>query len=89
MRRANESPSDASSVGVYELKTHLSAVLDRVQAGETVTVTRHATAIAYITPAQAGARTPAEAAASIRRHREGRSLQGTTIRELIDEGRKY
>jgi prevent-host-death family protein len=78
-----------ASVGIYELKTHLSSVLDRVSAGETVTVTRHSTPIAYITPATAGSRTPAEAASSLRLSRPGRSLAGTSLRELIDEGRKH
>ena len=77
------------SVGIYELKTHLSAVLERVAAGETVTVTRHSTPVAYISPATAGSRSPAEAAASLRSSRAERSLEGTSLRELIDEGRKH
>jgi prevent-host-death family protein len=78
-----------ASVGVYELKTHLSSVLERVSSGETVIVTRHSTPIAYITPATAGSRAPADAAASLRAHRPGRSLTGTSLRALIDEGRKH
>jgi antitoxin (DNA-binding transcriptional repressor) of toxin-antitoxin stability system len=30
-----------SSVGAYEAKTHLGELLDRVEGGETITITRH------------------------------------------------
>lgn len=40
-----------STIGVYELKTHLSAVLDEVIAGREVTITRHGHPIARLSPA--------------------------------------
>jgi len=37
-------------VGAHELKTHLSEVLDAVEHGQTVVVTRHGRPIARISP---------------------------------------
>ncbi len=38
------------SVGAYEAKTHLSALLDAVERGETIEITRHGRPIARLTP---------------------------------------
>ena len=68
------------TVGLFEAKTHLSALVDRVARGESIT--------ARLVPAIEGPRrSPAEAAARIRRLRMGIRLGKTTLRELIDEGR--
>lgn len=40
-------------IGVRELKTNLSAALDRVEAGEAIKVTRHGRPVAEIVPAGA------------------------------------
>ena len=40
-----------SSVGAYEAKTHLPQLLDRVEGGETITITRHGRAVAKLIPA--------------------------------------
>ena len=40
----------SGKVGVRELKDHLSAILERVRSGETVTLTRHNRPIAYLVP---------------------------------------
>lgn len=40
-----------STIGVYELKTHLSAVLEEVIAGREVTITRHGHPVARLSPA--------------------------------------
>ena len=39
------------TVGAHELKTHLSDLLDAVEQGETLTITRRGQAVAYLTPA--------------------------------------
>ena len=39
------------SVGAYEAKTHLSALLDRVERGETLTITRNGRPVARLVPA--------------------------------------
>ncbi len=38
------------SVGAYEAKTHLSALLDAVERGETIEITRHGKPIARLAP---------------------------------------
>lgn len=43
-----------NSYGVAEAKAHLSDILERVEAGERVTLTRRGTPIAVIGPAHAG-----------------------------------
>ncbi len=43
------------SVGAYEAKTHLSALLDAVERGETIEITRHGKPIAQLGPSD-GAR---------------------------------
>jgi prevent-host-death family protein len=40
-----------SAVGAYEAKTHLPQLLDRVEGGETITITRHGKAVAKLVPA--------------------------------------
>ncbi|MFN8638028.1 MAG: type II toxin-antitoxin system prevent-host-death family antitoxin [Dehalococcoidia bacterium] len=41
-------------VGAYEAKTHLSALLDAVERGETIEITRHGRPIARLTPSEGG-----------------------------------
>ena len=39
-------------VGAYEAKTHLPALLERVQRGEQITITKHGRPIARLVPAK-------------------------------------
>jgi prevent-host-death family protein len=79
-----------ATVGAYEAKTHLSALLDRVERGERVTITRHGRAVAVLAPPPGVPdRTAAEAVAALLELRRGRRLgTGLSIRDLIDEGRR-
>lgn len=43
----------STTVGAYEAKTKLSELLDRVEKGERITITRHGKAIAEIVPKRA------------------------------------
>ena len=76
-------------VGVYEAKTHLPSLLDEVERGDTVTITRHGRPVARLVPVDARRKDVAETIAAIRAFRKGRLLEGETIREFIEEGRKY
>jgi prevent-host-death family protein len=40
-----------SSVGAYQAKTHLPQLLDRVEGGETITITRYGKPVAKLIPA--------------------------------------
>lgn len=77
-------------VGVYEAKTHLPRLLDEVERGETVLITRHGRPVARLMPVpEARRRGIDETIAAIREFRKGNRLAGITLRELIEEGRKY
>jgi prevent-host-death family protein len=81
------------TVGSYEAKTHLPQLLERVEHGESITITRHGKPVARLVPAVASTPRP-DVAATIAamaqfQEQEGPTLGGkTTIRELINEGRR-
>lgn len=78
------------TVGAYEAKAHLSALLDRVERGERVTITRHGRPVALLVPVPGAAQhTVDDAVSSILTLRKGNRLGGDlTVRELIEEGRR-
>jgi prevent-host-death family protein len=76
-------------LGVYEAKTHLPQLLNDVEAGETIVITRHGKPVARLSPIGTPKMSVAEAIADIREARKGRSLGGLRPRDLINEGRKY
>lgn len=78
------------NVGAHEAETHFSELLERVAAGETITITSHGAPIARLVPVQK-THTPEERRAAIARWTElskGLSLGGLKIRDLIEEGRR-
>jgi prevent-host-death family protein len=75
-------------VGEYDAKTQLPRLLDDVERGETVTITRHGKPVARLVPVQRGRRSAAEAIEAIRKFRKGHRLGRLTARELIAERRK-
>lgn len=79
-----------NSVGAYEAKTHLAALLEKVEAGEEITITRHGTPVAKLVPVKRKATADERAAAVKRIQKLGRglSLGSSTIKDLIQEGRK-
>jgi prevent-host-death family protein len=80
------------TVGAFQAKTQLSQLLDEVEKGEAVTITRHGRPVAVLAPVESArpAKTGEEWLAEVKRLRKGITLGGTvTIRQLIDEGRKY
>lgn len=74
-------------IGVYEAKTQFSRLLDEVERGETITITRYGRPVACLMPV-GGRRGVAEAIDALRESRKGNRLEGVTVRELIDEGRR-
>ena len=75
-------------VGVYEAKTQLPRLLDEVEQGETITITRHGRPIARVVPIRGRQRNVKETIEAIREFRKGHRLEGITPRELIEEGRR-
>jgi prevent-host-death family protein len=82
-----------SLVGAYEAKTHLPQLLDRVEGGETITITRHGKPVARLVPAESVKQTDVRAAVEeMKRFQKehGPTLgPGLTIRDLIQEGRRF
>jgi prevent-host-death family protein len=77
-----------SEVGAYEAKTHLPRLLKRVEAGETVTITRNGRAIARLTPVSNGENAALrilELRKAVNRPARGEKL---SMRALIEEGRR-
>jgi len=79
------------TVGVYEARTHFSGLLDEVHAGETVVITRHGKPVAQLTRVRSSDSELLQRAKEwfAYRDREGITLGDLTIRELIDDGRRY
>lgn len=83
------------AIGAFEAKTHLSALLDRVANGERITITRHGVPAALLVPP-----TPVQEKLShadivagmreLRRRVKPATKPGSlTIRQMIDEGRRF
>lgn len=76
-----------STVGAYEAKTHLPALLERVASGEQITITRHGRAVARLVPAEAPAIPVETTIAALLDARRGTRL-GDSVRDLIESGRE-
>ncbi len=78
-------------VGVYEAKTHLPRLLAEVERGESIIITRHGRPVARLVAAggQRRRRSVRETIEAIEAFRQGHTLGGLTIRELIEEGRRH
>ncbi len=79
-----------STIGSYDAKTHLPALLERVSKGERITITRHGVPVAMLVPAPSAQKPDVRAAIEeLKRFRKGRSLGGLSIKEMINEGRRF
>ena len=77
------------SVGAFEAKTHLSALLDRVSRGEEIVITRHGKAVARLVPEAAADRARVdETIARLKAARAGVTLGGLDWKDLRDAGRR-
>lgn len=77
------------TVGAFEAKTHLSSLLERVERGEEVVITRHGRPVARLVPAEKIDRERVNAAiAKLKALRAGSSLGGLSWKELRDVGRR-
>jgi prevent-host-death family protein len=80
----------SNTVGAYEAKTHLSELLEKVEAGEEITITKHGAPVARLVPVKKEVR-PEERVAAIDRIQKlaaGLSLGGLKVKDLIREGRR-
>ena len=82
------------TVGSFEAKTKLAELLDKVEAGESVTITRRGKAVARLVAVksddeQARLKALVEESKRTRVGRDRGARPGTTIAELIKAGRRY
>lgn len=80
----------SNTVGAYEAKTHLSELLEKVEAGEEITITKHGAPVAKLVPIkkEASAAERADAIQRIQKLAASLSLGGLKVRDLISEGRR-
>lgn len=77
------------TIGTFEAKTHLSSLLEQVERGEEITITRHGKAIARLVPVGAVDRGGlTDTVGRLKAFRRGRRLGDVTAKELIEEGRR-
>jgi prevent-host-death family protein len=78
------------SVGLFEAKNGLSALIERVSLGEEIIITRRGHKVAMLVPANRRLkRAPREVVEHIRQARKGARLpKGFNIRQLIEAGRQ-
>jgi prevent-host-death family protein len=81
-----------TTISFYEARTHLSSLLDQVSKGKKILITRRGKPAALLSPP------PSEIKKSVKRvidefkaysKQQGRSLAGVSVRELIEEGRRF
>jgi prevent-host-death family protein len=79
------------NIGVYEAKAHLASLLDRVENGEELTITRHGKPVARLVPIEAtDARTRIHALTEeIRTTRKGFRLTASDLPGLVARGRRF
>jgi prevent-host-death family protein len=79
------------SVGSFEAKTHLPQLLERVAQGEEFTITKHGKPVARLVAATATKPKPDVRAAveAMKQFRKGQTLGGLSVREMIEEGRRF
>ena len=79
------------TVGSFEAKTHLSALLERVIQGERITITKRGVPIVMLVPIESATeRNRKQVIDAIKEFGRGRKLpSGETVRDLIEEGRRF
>lgn len=77
-------------VGAFEAKNKFGTLLDWVESGEEIVITRRGRVVARLVPGTSGVdrERAARAAADIRARRVGVKLGGLKIKDLVNEGRR-
>jgi prevent-host-death family protein len=77
-------------IGAFEAKNRLGTLLDWVESGEEVIITRRGKPVARLIPnlGSVDQGTAARAAANIIARRKGVTLGGLKIKDLVEEGRR-
>ncbi len=79
-----------SKVGVFEAKTHLPRLLERVQKGERFVITKHGHPVAELVPFRKRDSEKIRAAIdNLKAFQKTHSLGDLSVRDMIEKGRKY
>lgn len=79
-----------ATIGSFEAKTKFSALLERVEKGEQILITRRGKQVARLMPiATTGKEKVSAAMERLRKLRKGTTLGDLCWKELRDAGRKY
>ena len=77
-------------VGAYDAKTHLPKLLERVEKGERFVITKHGKPVAELVPVTKRSPESIRAALeSLKAFQAAHSLGGVSVREMMEQGRRY
>jgi prevent-host-death family protein len=76
------------SIGAFDAKTRLGDLLDRVEHGEAITITRRGRPVARIVPVTPDGEDAQRAAEELRGLRRANRLDGLDWKAMRDEGRR-
>ena len=78
-----------TTVGAYEAKTHLPKLLKRVAKGEKIIITKHGIPVAVLQQPELTKKIlPQDVITNLREFRQNHSLNGLSLKEMIEEGRR-
>ena len=79
------------TIGAFDAKAHLSALLDRVARGERITITRHGVPAAILVPVREAGPKPIheEIVEGMRTLRKRVKPDTLSVREMVNEGRRF
>jgi prevent-host-death family protein len=80
------------TIASFEAETHFAELLDRVEGGESITITRSGRPVAVLTPVASsvgGKRERRDVIRDLLEFGKGRKLEGETLRSMIEEGRRF
>jgi prevent-host-death family protein len=75
-----------TTIGSHAAKTHLARLLDEVEAGNSVTITRHGREVARLVPPSRQSAQPDEIIAALRSERREVRRGRSSVRKMIAEG---
>jgi prevent-host-death family protein len=77
------------TVGIFEAKMHFSTLLEQVERGEEIMLTKHGKAVARLVPVGVVSRDQlADTVAQLKAFRRGRRLGDVSAKTLIEDGRR-
>jgi prevent-host-death family protein len=78
-----------ATMGSAEAKTHFASLLKRVGRGEQVTITKYKIPVAVLVPVDpVRQKDRSKVIQDLKQFSRRRKLKGTTVRDLIEEGRR-